>query len=97
MAKILRSLPEQRQKGDPSLTIMYEPAAYMTGESEQEADRSATIAGPAAEKTAAEHLEKALQLIFANEGSLLLEIAKNNPPIVSILRRIVRALDMEKR
>ncbi|OAN46281.1 hypothetical protein A6A03_12950 [Chloroflexus islandicus] len=96
--KMLRSLPERMREGDPSLATMYKLAAYMTGESiEEAADRSATVAGQAAEKTKAEHLEEALQIIFANEGSLLFEIAKNNPAVVNILRRIVRALDMEKR
>ncbi|WP_322490450.1 hypothetical protein [Chloroflexus sp.] len=96
--KILRSLPERMREGDPSLATMYKLAAYMTGEPiEPLADRRATVAGQAAEKTEKEHLEEALQLIFANEGSLLFEIAKDNPAVAHILRRIVRALDMEKR
>lgn len=96
--KILRSLPERMREVDPSLTTMYRLAAYMTGEPiEQTADRSATVAGQAAEKTEEERLNEALQLIFANDGSLLFELAKNNPPVANLLRRIVRALDMEKR
>lgn len=87
--KVLRSLPERIRESDPSLATMYRLAAYVTGE---DIDKQ-----PSDETTEASSLlEAALQRIFANDGAILFEIAKQNPNIAQILRRIVRNLDMEK-
>jgi len=77
--KLLRSLPQSRLRGDPSLATMLRLASLMTGEKiEEEMSESDFMS--------------ALSAILDNNGELLFRIASQNPAVSSVLRHVVQRL-----
>jgi len=89
----LRYTLRGRIRQDFSPAVMWERAARSTGQSLEELEAVLGIpARPARSEEASEVLNTAVNMLFANDGQLLEEIARQYPQVAKTLQKIVHRL-----
>lgn len=85
--KVLKSLPEARQK-EPSLATMMKLAALIVGEKVEERKRE--------QEVTSEAISAALSFLLQDDGEPLLKIASHSSSVAAVIRHIAQQLESVK-